>query len=198
MNSSTSSSRADRRGSALLIALCATIPLLIAGGTLLVTVTQGRRFWVRLREKGGKQHDMPAHHVLEQYIDEYLAAAGIGSMVPIDLASVPGSFPCPVEVRTDDPEGCPAFYGRVIRGVKNGPSPQWLQDRLRAVGAVEIRRRARRRRLSLRQRVERRDDATCRLWARQPSCRICAHSGMDDQRSLEQRLRSRLRARARL
>ena len=40
---------------------------------------QGRRFWVRLREKGGKQHDMPAHHVLEQYIDEYLAAAGIGA-----------------------------------------------------------------------------------------------------------------------
>lgn len=40
---------------------------------------QGRRFWVRLHEKGGKQHDMPAHHVLEQYIDEYVSAAGIGS-----------------------------------------------------------------------------------------------------------------------
>ena len=38
---------------------------------------QGRRFWVRLQEKGGKQHDMPAHHVLEQYMDEYLSAAGI-------------------------------------------------------------------------------------------------------------------------
>ena len=38
---------------------------------------QGRRFWVRLHEKGGKQHDMPAHHVLEQYVDEYLTAAGI-------------------------------------------------------------------------------------------------------------------------
>jgi integrase/recombinase XerD len=40
---------------------------------------QGRRFWVRLHEKGGKQHDMPAHHVLEQYLDEYVTAAGIGA-----------------------------------------------------------------------------------------------------------------------
>jgi integrase len=39
---------------------------------------QGRRYWVRLHEKGGKQHDMPAHHQLEIYLDEYLTAAGIG------------------------------------------------------------------------------------------------------------------------
>jgi site-specific recombinase XerD len=38
---------------------------------------QGRRSWVRLHEKGGKQHDMPAHHLLEEYVDEYLDAAGI-------------------------------------------------------------------------------------------------------------------------
>ena len=38
---------------------------------------QGKRWWVRLREKGGKQHDMPAHHLLEIYVDEYIAAAGI-------------------------------------------------------------------------------------------------------------------------
>jgi len=38
---------------------------------------QGRRFWVRLHEKGGKQHDMPCHHQLEAYLDEYLTAAGI-------------------------------------------------------------------------------------------------------------------------
>ena len=38
---------------------------------------QGKRWWVRLHEKGGKQHDMPAHHLLEKYIDEYLTAAGI-------------------------------------------------------------------------------------------------------------------------
>src|SRR5438477_2130714 len=33
---------------------------------------QGKRWWVRLHEKGGKQHDMPAHHLLEEYMDEYL------------------------------------------------------------------------------------------------------------------------------
>ena len=37
----------------------------------------GKRWWVRLHEKGGKRHEMPAHHKLEQYLDEYLAAAGI-------------------------------------------------------------------------------------------------------------------------
>jgi len=49
-----------------------------------------------------------------------------------------GTFPCPIEIRTDDPVGCPAFYGRVIRGVKNGPSPAWLQQRLKAVGQRPI------------------------------------------------------------
>src|SRR4051795_2970263 len=40
---------------------------------------QGRRSWVRLHEKGGKQHDMPAHHLLESYVDAYLTEAGIAS-----------------------------------------------------------------------------------------------------------------------
>ena len=67
-----------------------------------------------------------------------LAAAGLGVLKPIEAAHVSGTYPCPVEVRTDDPEGCPAFYGRVIRGVKNGPSPQWLQDRLKSAGQRPI------------------------------------------------------------
>lgn len=67
-----------------------------------------------------------------------LAAAGLGVLTPIEAAAVAGGYPCPVEVRTDDPEGCPAFYGRVIRGVKNGPSPQWLQDRLKSAGQRPI------------------------------------------------------------
>lgn len=67
-----------------------------------------------------------------------LAAAGLGVLKPIEAAPVAGSFPCPVEVRTDDPEGCPAFYGRVIRGVKNGPSPKWLQDYLKSAGQRPI------------------------------------------------------------
>lgn len=67
-----------------------------------------------------------------------LAAAGLGVLKPIAAQPVAGSFPCPVEVRTDDPEGCPAFYGRVIRGVKNGPSPKWLQDFLKSAGQRPI------------------------------------------------------------
>ena len=67
-----------------------------------------------------------------------LAAAGLGVLKPIVAATVAGSYPCPVDVRTDDPEGCPAFYGRVIRGVTNGPSPKWLQDRLKSAGQRPI------------------------------------------------------------
>ena len=40
-------------------------------------IPNGKRWWVRLHEKGGKRHEMPAHHKLEAYLDEYLAAAGI-------------------------------------------------------------------------------------------------------------------------
>jgi site-specific recombinase XerD len=39
---------------------------------------QGKRWWLRLHEKGGKHHEMPAHHTLEAYLDEYVRAAGIG------------------------------------------------------------------------------------------------------------------------
>lgn len=67
-----------------------------------------------------------------------LAAAGLGTLKPIDVVPVAGSFACPTEIRTDDPAGCPAFFGRVIRGVKNGPSPQWLQDRLKSAGQRPI------------------------------------------------------------
>ncbi|MCJ2180776.1 phenylalanine--tRNA ligase subunit beta [Novosphingobium album (ex Hu et al. 2023)] len=67
-----------------------------------------------------------------------LAAAGLGTLKPIQELDLAGDFPCPVDIRTDDAEGCPAFYGRVIRGVKNGPSPQWLQDRLKSAGQRPI------------------------------------------------------------
>jgi integrase len=40
---------------------------------------QGRRGWVRLHEKGGKEHEVPCHHTLERYLDEYIAAARIGA-----------------------------------------------------------------------------------------------------------------------
>jgi len=67
-----------------------------------------------------------------------LAAAGLGGLRPIDVKNIPGAFPCPIEIRTDDPEGCPAFHGRVVRGVKNAASPAWLQQRLKAVGLRPI------------------------------------------------------------
>lgn len=67
-----------------------------------------------------------------------LAAAGIGTYTPHPAPDVAASYPCPIEIRTDDPEGCPAFYGRVIRGVSNGASPEWMQQRLIAAGQRPI------------------------------------------------------------
>ncbi|MEZ5693182.1 MAG: phenylalanine--tRNA ligase subunit beta [Altererythrobacter sp.] len=67
-----------------------------------------------------------------------LAAAGLGTLKPIELLPFAEAGDCPVEIRTDDPEGCPAFYGRVIRGVTNGASPAWLQQRLLSAGQRPI------------------------------------------------------------
>ena len=67
-----------------------------------------------------------------------LAAAGLGTLKPIATAHTPGSFACPMPIRTDDPAGCPAFYGRVIRGVTNAASPKWMQDRLKSAGQRPI------------------------------------------------------------
>ena len=70
-----------------------------------------------------------------------LAARGLGTLKTAPRATVPGQFPCPISV-TIAPElkdkGCPLFAGRLIRGVKNGPSPLWLQKRLRAIGLRPI------------------------------------------------------------
>lgn len=67
-----------------------------------------------------------------------LAAAGVGRLIEREPAPVPGRFPCPVSVRIEAPEMCPVFAGRLIRGVRNGPSPKWLQDRLKAIGLRPI------------------------------------------------------------
>lgn len=67
-----------------------------------------------------------------------LAAAGLGTLKPIAVPQVVASGACPVEIRTDDPEGCPAFYGRVVTGVANGASPEWMQRRLIAAGQRPI------------------------------------------------------------
>ena len=69
-----------------------------------------------------------------------LAARGLGKLKDRDTDPVAGTFPCPVSVSIDEDtlDQCPVFYGRVIRGVKNGPSPAWLQDALRAIGLRPI------------------------------------------------------------
>lgn len=63
-----------------------------------------------------------------------LAAAGAGGFIDDPVRKVSGSYECPVEIAIDDPEACPIFAGALVRGVKNGPSPDWLQARLQAVG----------------------------------------------------------------
>ncbi|MFV2053912.1 phenylalanine--tRNA ligase subunit beta [Aliiroseovarius sp. YM-037] len=69
-----------------------------------------------------------------------LAARGLGTMKARDVEPVPAAFDSDMTVTIDDDtlDGCPLFCGRVIRGVKNGPSPQWLQDVLRAIGLRPI------------------------------------------------------------
>jgi integrase/recombinase XerD len=66
---------------------------------------QGRRGWVRLHEKGGKEHEVPCHHNLEQYLDEYIAAAGIA----------------------DDPDGL-LFRTAAGKTGKLTPNAMWQQD----------------------------------------------------------------------
>lgn len=69
-----------------------------------------------------------------------LAARGLGTLKVKETDPVPGTFPSPVGVSIDADtlDGCPLFVGRVIRGVTNGPSPQWLQDLLKAIGLRPI------------------------------------------------------------
>ena len=67
-----------------------------------------------------------------------LAAVGLGTLKPLTIPQIEGNFACPTEIRIDDADGCPAFFGRVIRGVKNGDSPAWMQARLKSAGQRPI------------------------------------------------------------
>ncbi len=71
-----------------------------------------------------------------------LVAAGLGTLKPLDIEPVAGSFESPIKWRRDLPAdrqaACPYVAGRFFRGVRNGPSPKWLQDRLRAIGLRPI------------------------------------------------------------
>ena len=84
---------------------------------------QGRRGWVRLHEKGGKKHEVPCHHNLEQYLDEYIAAAGIA----------------------DDPDGL-LFRTAAGKSGKLTGNAMWQQDayrmiqrRVEAAGSIKTR-----------------------------------------------------------
>ncbi len=70
-----------------------------------------------------------------------LAARGLGRLITPAIEKIPGRFPCPIGVYLApdvDKEACPLFAGRLIRGVRNGPSPAWLQARLTAIGLRPI------------------------------------------------------------
>jgi phenylalanyl-tRNA synthetase beta chain len=67
-----------------------------------------------------------------------LAAAGLGRFKDPAVAPTPGGFPCPIDIRLPAPEACPAFAGRLIRGLRNSPSSAWLQARLKAIGLRPI------------------------------------------------------------
>jgi phenylalanyl-tRNA synthetase beta chain len=67
-----------------------------------------------------------------------LAAAGVGTLKPLHVPEIAGTFASPIAIRIEDSEGCPAFYGRAIRGLKNGSSPEWMQRRLKSAGQRPI------------------------------------------------------------
>lgn len=70
-----------------------------------------------------------------------LAARGIGTLKVAESQPIKGTFASPLGVTIDEDtqaKGCPVFCGRLIKGVKNGPSPDWLQRRLRAIGLRPI------------------------------------------------------------
>lgn len=66
-----------------------------------------------------------------------LAAAGLGTLKPLAVPTIAGSGAGP-DVRTDDTDGCPAFFARSVKGVANGPAPEWMQRRLKAIGQKPI------------------------------------------------------------
>ena len=67
-----------------------------------------------------------------------LSAADMGVLKQPAIKPIKGEFPCPVKVTVEDAKLCPGFGLRLVRGVKNGPSPEWLQQRLTSIGLRPI------------------------------------------------------------
>ncbi len=67
-----------------------------------------------------------------------LAAAGLGTLKSQNESAEQGTFKSPIDVKIEDTDGCKVFYGRLIKNIKNGPSPAWLQNQLKAIGLRPI------------------------------------------------------------
>jgi len=70
-----------------------------------------------------------------------LTARGLGTLKPLTIPQIKGQFKSPIRVLIDEElkaKACPVFMGRVIRGVTNDPSPNWLKNRLKAIGLRPI------------------------------------------------------------
>src|ERR1700751_5280754 len=67
-----------------------------------------------------------------------LSAADMGKFKDPGIKQIKGEFPCPVKVTVEDASLCPGFALRLVRGVTNGPSPEWLQKRLTSIGLRPI------------------------------------------------------------
>jgi phenylalanyl-tRNA synthetase beta chain len=67
-----------------------------------------------------------------------LSAADMGKFKDPSIKPIKGEFPCPVKVTVEDAALCPGFALRLVRGVRNGPSPEWLQKRLASIGLRPI------------------------------------------------------------
>jgi len=67
-----------------------------------------------------------------------LAAAGLGELKELEVPKIDGEYESPVKIKIDDEKECPLFIGRYFKGVKNGESPDWLKNRLTAIGLRPI------------------------------------------------------------
>lgn len=67
-----------------------------------------------------------------------LAVTGIGTFKAPAVKAVPAAFDTPTKIELQNKDACPLFYGRLIKGVKNGASPEWLQQKLKSIGLRPI------------------------------------------------------------
>ena len=68
-----------------------------------------------------------------------LAAAGLGTLKPLNIRQTTGKFANPIKITVNCPQECPTYTGRYIKGVNNhAETPKWMKDRLNAIGIHSI------------------------------------------------------------